>query len=119
MDYHAKNKSEDGVLRMPVDGSALKNIEEKWPILKYEPRKVRLSLTVHGFNPFGEICSTYSAWLVFVINNNLPPWMSIKREHTMLTMIILGIFLKVIILFHFFVSLLHENTFHILVNIIE
>jgi hypothetical protein len=29
MDFHAKNKSEDDVLRMPTDGSALKNIEEK------------------------------------------------------------------------------------------
>ena len=30
MDYHTKNKSEYDVLRMPSDGSALKNIEEKW-----------------------------------------------------------------------------------------
>ena len=34
-------------------------------------------------------------------------------------MIILGIFLKVIILFDLFVSFLHENTFYILGNIIE
>ena len=30
MDYHAKNRSEDDVLRIPVDGSTLKNIKEKW-----------------------------------------------------------------------------------------
>ena len=102
---------------MPTDGFALKNIEEKWPIFKYEPRNVILSLAIDGFNPFGELRSTYSVWHVFVINNNLPPWMSIKREHTMLAMIIPGIFLKVIILFHFFVSLLHENIFYILGNI--
>ena len=119
MDYHTKNRSEDGVLRMPVDGSALKNIEEKWPIFKDEPRNVRFSLGVDGFNPFRELRSTYSVWLVFIINNNLPPWMSIKRERTMLEMIILGIFLKVIILFHLFVSLLYENTFYILGNITE
>ena len=83
-----KDISEDGVLRIPADGSALKNIEEKWPIFKYEPRNVRLALAADGFNPFGEIHSTYSVWLVFVINNNLPHWMSIKREHTMLAMII-------------------------------
>ena len=58
MDYHAKNRSEDGVLRMPVDCSALKNIKEKWPIFKDEPRNVRLSLVANGFNPFGEIRST-------------------------------------------------------------
>ena len=70
---HAKNRSEDGVLRMPADGSALKNIQEKWPIFKYEPRNVRLSLVADGFNPFGGIRSTYSVWSVFIINNNLPP----------------------------------------------
>ena len=55
MVYHVKNKSEDGVLRIPADGSALKNIEEKWPIFKDEPRNVRLSLEVDGFNPLSEI----------------------------------------------------------------
>ena len=34
MDYHAKNINEDGVIWMPADGSALKNIEDKWPIFK-------------------------------------------------------------------------------------
>ena len=75
MDYHAKNRSEDGVFRMPTDGSALKNIEEKWPIFKDEPRNVILSLEPYGFNPFGELRSTYSVWSIFAINNNLPPWM--------------------------------------------
>ena len=86
---------------MPADGFALKNIEEKWAIFKDEPRNVRLSLATDGFNPFGELRSTYSVWLVFVVKNNLPPWMTIKIEHTMLAMIIPSIFLKVvIILFH-------------------
>ena len=111
MDYHANKISEDGVLRMPADVFALKNIEEKQPFFKDENRNVRLSLATDGFNPFGELCSTYLVWPFFVINNNLPPWMSIKREHTMLAMIIRGIFLKVIILFHFFVSLMHETPF--------
>ena len=90
MDFHVKNRSEDYVLRMLADGSALKNIEEKWPIFK-EPRNVRLLLAANGVNPFGELCSTYSVWPVIVIINNLPPWMSIKREHTMLEMIVPGI----------------------------
>ena len=42
MHYHAKNISEDGVLRMSADGSALKNIEEKWPIITDEPHTVRI-----------------------------------------------------------------------------
>jgi hypothetical protein len=91
MDFHAKNRSRDDVLRMPADGFALNYIEEKWPIFKEEPRNVRLSLAADGVNPFGELRSTYSVWPLFVINNNLPPWMSIKREHTMLAMIVPGI----------------------------
>jgi hypothetical protein len=78
---------------MPANGSLYKNIEERWPIFKEEPRNVRISLAADGVNPFGELRSIYSVWPVFVINNNLPPWMLIKREHTMLAMIVPGIFL--------------------------
>ena len=91
MDFHAKNRSLDDVLQMPADGSALKFIEEKWPIFKKEPCNVKISLAVDGLNPFGELHSTYSVWPIFVINNNLPPWMSVKREHTMLAMIVPGV----------------------------
>jgi hypothetical protein len=79
---------------MPVDGSAFKKIEEIWPNFKDEPRNLRLSLAADGVNPFGELISTYSVWPVFVINNNIPPWMSIKREHIMLAMIVPGICLE-------------------------
>ena len=91
MDFHAKKRSRDDVLRILADGSAYKCIKEKWPIFKEEPRNVILTLATDGVNPFGELRSTYSVWPVFVINNNLPPWMSIKREHTMLAMIVRGI----------------------------
>jgi hypothetical protein len=79
---------------MPVDGSAFKKIEEIWPHFKDEPRNLRLSLVVDGVNPFGELISTYSVWPIFVINNNIPPWMSIKREHIMLAMIVPSICLE-------------------------
>ena len=79
MDFHAKNRIQDDVLRIPADGSAFRCIEEKWPIFKEEPRNVKLLLAAYGVSPIGELCSTYSVWHIFVINNNLPPWMSIKR----------------------------------------
>jgi hypothetical protein len=84
MDFHAKNRSQEGILQMPADGYSLKYIKEKWSIFKEEPHNVRIALATDGVNPFGELHSTYSVWCVFVINNNLPPWMLIKREHTML-----------------------------------
>ena len=67
MDYRAKNRSEDGVLQMLANGSTLNNIKEKWPNFKDESCNVRLSLETDGFNPFGELHSTYSVWHVFVI----------------------------------------------------
>jgi hypothetical protein len=76
---------------MLADGFALKYIEEKWPFFKEEPRNVRLSLEDDGVNPFGKLHSMYSVWPIFVINNNRPPWMSIKRENTLLAMIVPGI----------------------------
>ena len=91
MDYHERNISGDGVLRMPVDGFAFREIEEKWTDFKDEPRNVRLSLAVDSVNPFIELRSIYSVWPIFVINNKIPPWMSIKREHIMLEMIVPGI----------------------------
>jgi hypothetical protein len=69
----------------------LGKLRKKWAYFKYEPRNVRLSFSADGVNPFGELSSIYSVWPIFVINNNIPPWMSIKREHIMLTMIVPGI----------------------------
>ena len=76
---------------MPADGLAFKEIKEKWPHFKEETRNVRLSLVADGVKPFGEMRSIYSVWPVFVINNNIPPWMSIKRKQIMLEMIVAGI----------------------------
>ena len=60
MDYHAKNISEYGVLRILADAFVLNNIKEKWPIFKDEPRNFIHSLEAGGFNPFGDLHSTYS-----------------------------------------------------------
>ena len=43
-----------------------------------------------GVNPFGDLRTTYSFWLVLIINNNLLPWMVMKKEDAMLTLIIPG-----------------------------
>jgi hypothetical protein len=91
MDCHARNISGDSFLRMPADLFAFREIEEKWADFKDESHNVRLSLAADGVNPFRELRSIYSVWPIFVINNNLPPWMSIKRENIMLTMIVPGI----------------------------
>ena len=92
MDYHAKKKNQDDFIRMPTDGSTFRDMEEKWPHFKEEPRNLKISLEKDSFNPFAKMQrSIYTMWTIFVINNNIPPWFSIKREHIMLSMIIPGI----------------------------
>jgi len=45
MEWHARNRSEEGVLCIPTDSKAMKHLEEKWPEkFKDEPRSVRLGL---------------------------------------------------------------------------
>ena len=90
MDYHARNRIQYDVIRMPVDGFAFRDMEEKWPHFK-EPCNIRISLAANGVNPFTQMRSIYTMWPIFVINDNIPPLLSIKREHIMLSMIILGI----------------------------
>ena len=95
MDYHARSRSQDDVIRMPVDGSAFRYMEEKWPHFKEEPRNLRISLALDGVNPFAQMKSIYTVWPIFVINNNILPWLPIKREHIMLSMIIPGMCLHI------------------------
>jgi hypothetical protein len=78
---------------MPADGYSFREIEGKWAEFKDEPRNVRLSLATDGVNPFRDLRSIYSVWPIFVIKNRIPPLMSIKREHIMLTMIFPCIYL--------------------------
>ena len=88
MDYHARNKIQDDVIRIPADGSAFRDMEGKWSQFKEEPRNLRISLAIDGVNPFAQMRSIYTVWPIFVINNNILPWLSIKREHIMFSMII-------------------------------
>ena len=91
MDYHARKRSQDDVIQMPANGSAFRDMEKMWPHFKEEPHNLRISLAAYGVNPFSQMKSIYMVWPIFVINNNIPPWLSIKREHIMLSMIIPGI----------------------------
>ena len=52
MNYHARNRSQDDLIRMPTDGFAFRDMEEKWPHFKEEPRNLTISLVVDGVNPF-------------------------------------------------------------------
>ncbi|XP_020254118.1 uncharacterized protein LOC109831193 [Asparagus officinalis] len=90
MSWHSKERIEDGILRHPADGKAWKDFDEKHPEFALDPRNVRLGLASDGFNPFRTMSIAHSTWPVILINYNLPPWMCLKAEYFMLSLLIPG-----------------------------
>ncbi|MCO5549938.1 hypothetical protein L7F22_003415 [Adiantum nelumboides] len=90
MSWHANNKSIDGMMRVPADSPAWKHIETKWPWFEREPRHLRLGLGTDGVNPFGFRSTKWSTWPVVLVNYNIPPWLSIKKGHLILSLLIPG-----------------------------
>ena len=69
----------------------MKHIEDTWPKkFKDEVRSLRLSIAMDGINPYSLHNTNYFVWPVVVINNNIPPWLSVKNEHIMLALIVPG-----------------------------
>ncbi|MCO5596701.1 hypothetical protein L7F22_050769 [Adiantum nelumboides] len=83
-------RSKDGVIRVPADSLAWKHIEERWPAFKEEPHCLHFGLAMDGVNPFGLRSSSWSTWPVCLVNDNLPPWLAIKKGHLILSLIIPG-----------------------------
>jgi hypothetical protein len=50
----------------------------------------RFGLAIDGVCPFSFLSSNYSVWPVGLIVYNIPPWMSVRKEHLMLTLIVPG-----------------------------
>ena len=90
MIWHSTGRAEEGKMRHPVDGSAWKDFDRKYPDFSSETRNVRLALAADGFNPFGNMSSAHSTWPVVVTTYNLPPWLCMKESSFMLTLLIPG-----------------------------
>ncbi|XP_073152210.1 uncharacterized protein [Henckelia pumila] len=88
--HDAERLKDDGVLRHPADGSAWNMFDEKFPAFSMDPRNVRLGLATDGFNPFGNMSTTYSMWPVMVVPYNMPPWKCMQSENMMLSLLIPG-----------------------------
>ena len=43
-----------------------------------------------GVNPFGLRSTTWSTWLVVLVNYNIPPWLAIKKGHLFLSLLVPG-----------------------------
>ncbi|KAL4359106.1 hypothetical protein AHAS_Ahas08G0044200 [Arachis hypogaea] len=88
--WHDEERLKDGTLKHPADGLAWKNFDEMDEDFAKESRNIRLGLLSDGFNPFRSMNISWSTWLVMLMVYNLPPWMCMKLEYCMLSLLIPG-----------------------------
>ncbi|KAH0750560.1 hypothetical protein KY290_029792 [Solanum tuberosum] len=90
MTWHKDERVDDEIMRHPADSMAWKSFDELHPSFALDPRNVRLGLTSDGFQPFRNSKTSHSIWPVVLIPYNLPPWLCMKQENFILSMIIPG-----------------------------
>jgi len=78
------------VVRHPADCSQWKKIDHLYPDFGKEARNLRLGLASDGMNPYGNLSTQHSSWLVLLVFYNLPPWLCMKQKYMMLSMMISG-----------------------------
>ena len=66
-------------------------MDKKWYEFVMDSSNLRLGLATDGFNPFSNMSSRYSCWSVMLVTDNLPPWLCMKKENIMLTLLISGL----------------------------
>jgi hypothetical protein len=79
MRWHAEGHTRDGVLRHPANSEAWRSFDILHSDFMADSRNVRLGLTSDGFNPFGNMSTFHSTWLVMLIPYNLSHWMRMKQ----------------------------------------
>jgi len=90
MRSHSSRSTNEVILRHPRDSKAWKTFDFKHPQFASDPRNVRLGLATDGFNPYGNLSTSHSIWLVVLIPYKLSPWMCMEQSSFILSMIIPG-----------------------------
>nr|XP_025625364.1 uncharacterized protein LOC112717592 [Arachis hypogaea] len=85
---HDEERVKDGTLKHPADHLAWKNLDEIDEEFAKESRNIRLGLSSDGFNPIRSMNISWSTWPVMLMVYNLPPWMCMKPEYCMLSLLI-------------------------------
>ena len=89
--WHKLNREpKEKEMSHPFDGEAWKDFDKCWPDFANDARNLRLVLGTDGFNPFGNMRSSYSMCPIFVIPYNLPPWSCMQESNFMMALLIPG-----------------------------
>ncbi len=66
--WHKNGSSLNGLIQSVPNSKSWKHIDEKWPHFANEPHNIRLGLVLDGVNPFGDLSSCHSTWLMILLN---------------------------------------------------
>ncbi|KAK6782330.1 hypothetical protein RDI58_020126 [Solanum bulbocastanum] len=75
---------------LPKDSEAWKAFDIRHSEFAKDPRNVWLGLSSDGLNPFGTMRNVYSTWPMILVPYNLPPWLCMKEEFFILSLLIPG-----------------------------
>ncbi|KAA0065572.1 uncharacterized protein E6C27_scaffold90G00100 [Cucumis melo var. makuwa] len=65
-----------------------KHFDSEFSDFASDPRNGRLGLASDGFNPFGQMSTSYSMWPVVLLSYNLPPWKCMKETNFFTSLLI-------------------------------
>ncbi|KAA0032771.1 uncharacterized protein E5676_scaffold428G00160 [Cucumis melo var. makuwa] len=88
--HRDKHVEIDDVLRHPTDVEGWKHFDSNFPNFAFDPWNVCLGLASNGFNPFGQMSTSYSLWHVMLLPYNLPPWKCMKETNFFMSLLILS-----------------------------
>lgn len=86
--WHQENKANDGMMSHPTYSKAWEMVDEIYQSFVMEPRNVRLGLSSDDFQAFGCSRTLYSIWPMVLIPSNVTPWLCMKHENFILSMLI-------------------------------
>jgi hypothetical protein len=92
MRWHKEEKrdSEDlDIMLRPADSEAWEALDHFDPEFAWDPRSVRLGLSMDGFHPHNKASSLYSCWPIFVMPYNLQPNKCLKQGFVFIALVIL------------------------------
>lgn len=90
MTWHGDNISGDGKMRGPYDSPQWQHVKDNHVEFSSDSRNIHLGLCADGVNPYSQKRSTHSLCPVFLLNYNIPPWLTTKKIFIMLSLLIPG-----------------------------
>ncbi|KAF5465155.1 hypothetical protein F2P56_015186 [Juglans regia] len=77
-------------MRHPSDSQVWTTFDNDHSWFARDARNIRLGLASDGFNPFNNLAKPYSIWPVILMPYNLPPWLCMKDQFFITSLIIPG-----------------------------